>query len=159
MKIWIEVASGDQSWIRKKEKSSTTKSGLWAPNASRYKNMLKHVNPGDIILTHLTDSLTRKKEWKSAIVGLSIAEGCYENVDSKVVLPLIESIELKTPIKFIQYKHNKMLSDQLQNAIRFCYQKYLIEITLKDFNILMSMYKENIDVLNKTRYSNYLLLK
>jgi len=156
MRIWIEVASGDQSWIRKKEKSSMTKSGLWAPNRSRYKNMLKLVNPGDIILTHLTGALTRKKEWKSAIVGLSIAESRYENADSKIVLPLTESVELKISIKFSQYKNNKLLSDKLQNAIRFCYQKYLIEITPKDFYILMSIHQENIDLLNKTPYSNYL---
>lgn len=156
MKIWIEVASGDQSWIRKKEKSSTIKSGLWAPNMPRYKNMLKEVNPGDIILTHLTDSLTRKKEWKSAIVGLSLAEGYCEKADLKIVLPLIETIELKKPIKFTEYKHNKLLSDKLQNAIRFCYQKYLIEITLNDFYILLKVHRENFDLLNKSVYSRFL---
>ncbi len=156
MRIWIEVSSGDSAWIKKLESDQNLRRGLKAPANTRYLNLLKPVSRGDIILTHLTTSLTKNKNWRSSIVGISMVDGEQHIIKNAIHIQLINSVELPISIKFFEYKEMRNFSEQFKLRISSCLQRYLIEITPKDFSILLSIHPENIDFLAKTIYSSIL---
>ena len=59
-KYWIEVSS-EYRFNPKLEGTN----GLYAPATTRYKNMLKNVNPEDIVLHYITSSGTNNRNYKS----------------------------------------------------------------------------------------------
>lgn len=156
MKYWIEVTHGDSGWTRKLDKNPELRRGLWAPATTRHKNMLMHLKTGDIVLTYLTSNSTRTKKWKTSIVGVSIVEEDLFVVEKKISVKLNNNLELPIPIKFSEYKNNQLLSPEFKNAISYCFQRYLINISPSDFSSLLHIHEDNYIFLNGTIYSSYL---
>lgn len=146
--VFIEVASGEWAWTDKLKKGAD-KRGLKAPARTRYFNMFKCVGPGDIVLTHLTLSLTRKKEWQSAIVGISTITSEYYTKGNMIFLETDNDTQVPIPIKFSDYKGLNIFSEEFSRAIQMSMQKYLIRITREDLRILLGVHPENMDFLKK----------
>ena len=155
-KIFIEVASGEWAWTDKLL-DGENKRGLKAPASTRYFNLFKQVSPGDIVLTHLTNSLTQKKGWRSAIVGIStIAGECYKN-GNMIFFETTNDIEFPEPIKFSEYKELDIFSEAFSKAIRMSLQKYLINITSDDFKALLKVHPDNeIFLKNDVNYRQFI---
>jgi hypothetical protein len=154
VKIWVEVTSGDWGWTGKISNIPTKpKRGLKAPASTRYFNLLKQISPGDILLTYLTQSLTSKREWKGAIVGISKIKNPYYQVSNTLFVDTQNDEELPIPISFSEFKGQNRFSDSFNKLIRLSMQNYISEISLEDFTYLMKIHKENIEFINKSQYS------
>ena len=107
-RFWIEVASGDRAWIRKRDsKEENVKGGLNAPIKTRYLNMFKEVSPGDFVFTYLTLNLTESREWRGAIVGVSkVVTYPYEKLGN-LFIDTTNSLELPVPIKLSVIREKK----------------------------------------------------
>lgn len=157
MRFWVEVTGGDWGWTGKVASlTSGEKRGLKAPATVRYANMMSLVRGGDIVLTHLTSSNTSKKEWQSSLVGVStVTRGCYQRgntlyVDTK------DDLEFPVPIRFSEYRDRDIFSDIFQTMIKRNFQKYLFEITPKDFCALVRLIDEDYIFLQGSVYSEVL---
>jgi hypothetical protein len=155
VKIWIEVTSGDWGWTGKIHESSSIKPkrGLKAPASTRYFNLLKNIEPGDILLTYLTQSLTSKKEWRGAIVGISTITTSYYQARNTLFIDTLNDLELPFPISFSDFKNENTFSESFNQLIHLNMQKYIFEISKQDFLVLLKIHKKNIDFLKKTPYS------
>ncbi|MCQ1537758.1 EVE domain-containing protein [Methanocalculus taiwanensis] len=154
MRIWIEVASGNWAWENKlKDAQTGEKIGLKAPATTRYFNLLKDVRDGDILFTHLTHSLTSKKEWRGAIVGISSIASSVYNDNKMIRVDTNKNITLPIPIRFAEYKDIETISENFLKIIKRSMQKYLFEITGDDFQTLIHLHEENANFLKKTEYS------
>jgi len=58
---------------------------LEAPNTARYRNFFRNVKFGDVILHYLTISLTRQKEERGSVVGVSRVTSDPAVVGKKIV--------------------------------------------------------------------------
>ena len=154
MKIWIEVASGDWAWVQKTQQfTQTHKRGLKAPASTRYFNLFNKIEPQDILLTYLTQSLTSKKEWRSAIVGISTIKNSYYQDGNTLFIDTMTDLELPVPIAFSEFKDAKSFSDTFDQLLRLNMQKYISEILKQDFVALLKIHKENTGFIKKTSYS------
>jgi len=150
--FYIEVTSGEWPW----EKHVSGERGLHAPKMKKYKTLFTPLKKGDIILTHLTQSLTRKKEWRGSIIGIStVGRPTYET-GTKYFADLIDPMELITPIQFKEYKFNHGLSKKFKSAVSMSLQTYLINISERDFDILMKIHPENLELLKNSNYKKIL---
>ena len=112
MKIWIEVTSGDWGWTGKVSDSpEKPKRGLKAPASTRYFNLFKKIESGDVLLTYLTQGLTSKKEWKGAIVGISKIKNNYFQVSNTIFIDTYEDLEFPSPILYSEFKNMECFSD------------------------------------------------
>jgi hypothetical protein len=150
--FYIEVTSGGWSW----EKHVSGERGLYASKMKKYKTLLEPIKKGDIILTHLTQSLTIKKEWQGSIVGISTASGPMYETEKRYFIDLVEPVELITPIHFKEYKFNDELSKKFKLAISMSLQIYLINISQNDFDVLIKIHPENYELLKNSIYNKVL---
>ena len=158
MKIWIEVTSGDWGWTGKVHESFSIKPkrGLKAPASTRYFNLLKNIEPGDILLTYLTQSLTSKKEWRGAIVGISTIKNKFFQVSNTIFVDTDTDLEFPAPISFSKFKTMENLSESFKKLVRLSMQNYLSEISHEDFMLLMKIHQENLVFLENNQYSSLL---
>jgi hypothetical protein len=154
VKIWIEVTSGDWGWTGKVQDSPTKpKRGLKAPASTRYFNLLKNIESGDVLLTYLTQSLTSKKEWKGSIMGISKIKNNYYQVSNTIFIDTFDDLEFPTPISFSEFKNLDRFSDSFSTLVRKSMQNYISEISHGDFIHLMEIHKENLVFLKNDKYS------
>lgn len=153
MRIWIEVARGNEAWENKIfYDSKSSKRGLTAPRATKYFRLFKEIAPGDILLTHLTHHETLNKQWKGSIVGISRISSETHTVRTRLTIDTDTDVELPVPIKYAEYRNIANGTDLLKKAIRMRMQQYIFEIGSSDLLSLLSLHKENIEHLNKIRY-------
>jgi hypothetical protein len=144
MNYWVEVSSGNWAWENKViTNQNGYKRGLKAPAQTRYLNFLKDINEGDIILSYLTTSMTLKKEWRSAIMGISIANSKMYIRNHSVFVDTIYDKEIPIPIPYIVFKNFQDFSIQFKKLIGKNMQRYLAEITKDDMQMLFKIYPEN----------------
>jgi hypothetical protein len=154
VKIWIEVTSGDWGWTGKVYGSpEKPKRGLKAPASTRYFNLFKKIESGDILLTYLTQSLTSKKEWKGTIVGISKIKNNYYQVSNTIFIDTFEDLEFPSPILYSEFKNMDCFSESFNKLIRKSMQNYLSEISNEDFIHLLEIHKEDREFISKTQYS------
>jgi len=153
MKIWIEVTNGNWAWEEKIEADiSKFKRGLKAPASKKYYNLFEKLSPNDIVLTYLSNSLTQNHNWKSSIVGISKIKNSYQKTNNTIRFDTYDDIELPIPIKYKEFKEIEEKSDLIKYAFRLNLQKYLFEITIKDFFQILKLHKENFIFLDSRNY-------
>jgi hypothetical protein len=154
VKIWVEVTSGDWGWTGKVNSSlEKPKRGLKAPASTRYFNLFDKINSGDLLITYLTQSLTAKKEWKGAIIGISKIKNNFFQVSNTIFIDTHEDLELPLPIQYYEFKNMDSFSESFNKLIRKNMQNYLSEISNDDFIRLMEIHKENFDFISNNQYS------
>lgn len=148
---WIEVTMGDWGWTDKCGKDEPSRMcGLKAPNSTKYINFFNNIKKDDIIFTHLTQGLTKRKEWRSSIVGISEADGEYQLRGKTLMIPVKNCLELPVPIKFSSYRNMKnVFSPEFQRGISMTLQSYIIKISEEDAKILLSIFPENSSIAEK----------
>ncbi|KAF5066012.1 hypothetical protein DSECCO2_268110 [anaerobic digester metagenome] len=154
MRVWIEVTGGDWAWKGKcLVDGSHEKRGLKAPATTRYINMLKDLRKGDIVLTHLTSSLTCTKEWQSSIVGISTIVDRYYQVGNTLFVDTACEVQLPVPIKLARYKQTEGFSEEFSLMLRRNFQKYLFEVSVSDLKVLLQIYPENEELIRSSPYA------
>ncbi len=129
MKYWIEVSDG-WSW----DLLLKGKRGLYAPNKKRYATMFKGIDRGDIVIHYLITQMTKDKEKKSSIIGLSRVKSKAYVRENQIIVDLEKITELPKPIKFNVFsKFLEKYSIAMQKLIKVGMQRYLTEISQKDF--------------------------
>lgn len=150
MKAWIEISSE----IRFQKKIDGI-SGLYAPAGTRYIHMLEKVNKGDIVLHHITTQGSKKKENRSAIIGISIIESPMILIVTRISVELRKTIQLPKPIKLSDVVKIKNKSDLLVRLLHFNLQAYLGEISVQDVKNILTIHEENRAYLqNLDEYKN-----
>ena len=153
MKYWLEVTQGDWAWVEKvNPESPDKKRGLKAPASQRYINLFQPINADDFVFTYLTTTLTNNSKWKSAIVGISKIKNTYYKTGSTLKIDTCQDIEFPIPIKYQQIKEIEDPSAHFQYAFKLNMQKYLFEISSKDFISILKIHSENYALLNSVNY-------
>lgn len=151
MKAWIEVSTDYR--LGKKISGEV---GLIAPASSRYMNMMKDVNKGDIILHYIIKQGATKSH-ESRIIAISMVESGILEEPQRIVVHLKELVMLPIPITLNEIKAVNNQSDNLKKLIRMSFLRYLPEITIRDLKNLLKIHMENIQYLNTLKpYKNVL---
>lgn len=138
MRYWIEVTYGIR-WDR----LLRTKIVLDAPNTKRYRTFFAGVGRGDIVLHYLTAALTEQKHLKSSIVAISIVASAPQSVGNKIVADCSLTQTLPAPVKRARLATIKDKSSNFDLLMRQSMQKYLTEITRRDFVEVMRLDRAN----------------
>ncbi len=125
------------------QKKLSGKSGLYAPSMTRYKNMLKQIKKGDIILHYITKSDAINKSHESAIIGISLADSSMNENGTRLTLDLSNIVELAYPVNIKDLKKMETKSGKLQRLISQSFQRYIAEIELVDVKNILGICPEN----------------
>ena len=151
MRAWIEI-SNDLQW----KKKAMNILGLNAPASTRYMNMMKGIQKGDIILHYITNQLAKDQSHKSAIVGISLANSKMEKKNSKYTINLRNTQTLPVPIKFKEFSKIDNLSDKLKQLLHANLQQYLGEIEISDLIKIIKLKQNNYSFLEQSSYASLL---
>jgi len=138
MRAWMEISS-EYRFQRK----LSGKSGLYAPSMTRYKNMLKQIKKGDIILHYITKSDAINKSHESAIIGISLAVSSMNENGTRLTLDLSNTVELAYPVNIKDLKKMVIKSGRLRSLISQSFQRYIAEIELVDVMNILRIYPKN----------------
>ena len=138
MKGWMEVSS--EYRFKKKMNGEI---GLFAPESTRYINMMKDVEPGDIILHYLIKQ-GASKEHASSIIGISKAKSKMKYMEPRIHIDLEEIYQFPNPIKKNEFLDIKDKSLELNKLIRMSFLKYLTELSESDLFKIVSINEENL---------------
>lgn len=127
---WIEVISG---FWRLEQRVETT-DGIFAPNTTRYRNQMRGLKKGDIVLTYAA-SYCMPTHYRRKIVGLSVA---YEVKNTPSTIRLISTplIMLPEQIPFSELKQLNGLSADAEKLLQSCMQRYFTRLTESDVNMI-----------------------
>lgn len=125
------------------QKKLSGESGLYAPSMTRYKNMLKQIKKGDIILHYITKSDAINKSHQSTIIGISLADSSMNEYGTRLTLDLSNLVELAYPVNIKDLKKMETKSGKLQRLISQSFQRYIAEIEMVDVKNIMGVYPEN----------------
>ena len=138
MKAWIEVSSEYRLG-----KKIAGESGLTAPATNRYINMMKHVNPDDIVLHYLIKQ-GAKKEHESTVIAISRAKSKMYDEPPRITVDLREITMLPVPIRLSEIKGVENKSANLRKLIRMSFLRYLSEMSMGDLLNLLKVHQENM---------------
>jgi hypothetical protein len=138
MRAWIEISS-EYRFLNK----LTGKSGLYAPLMTRYINMLKLIEKGDVVFHYITNSDAINKTNGSSIIGISSAVSSMRKVDTRLTLDIDNIVKLVHPINIKDLKKMETKSERLQNLISQSFQRYIAEIELVDVRNILKIYPKN----------------
>lgn len=146
MSIWIEILSE----YRFKQKISNI-AGLYAPKTTRYINMLKDIQPKDIVFHYITASGTEKKEYKSSIIGVSKIQSKMHMDRVKLVVKIQDIYNFPKPINKKEIIEIKNKSYLLKKLININFQRYLSKISTEDFVSLCKIHHENFEFIKNIK--------
>lgn len=138
MRAWIEISS--EYRFRKK---LSGENGLYAPSMTRYVNMLRRIQRGDVVLHYITKSDAMSKSSESSIVGISLADSYMIENGTRLTLDLSNTAELSIPVNIKELKKMKTKSERLLSLISQSFQRYIAEIELCDVDDIMRIHPEN----------------
>ena len=140
MKFWLEV-TGQYQWELRKNGEI----GLHAPTKTRYKNMLRDIKIGDIVIHYITAARASGLNLRSSIVGISKAKSNMKINGNRYVVDVEKVLKLPIPIKFKEYSKIKNPSEKFKFLIRTNLQKYIFEIEKSDLIKILELNIENKD--------------